>query len=1258
MEKKHIKTQVFSCNETAAITHYPLAKISAFIILTCGVSGSTSVQAEYTDMVSGANVVRTGEVIHSGNRQTVENGGESRDATINQRGVQIVRKNGTTYSTTINKDGLQRLYANGTANFTTINPGGEQEIQLQGLAKNTKINGGAQTIHAAGNATHTVIAQNGTQSIQNEGLAYGTTIESGNLHVAKGGTAAHSTVKGSGSLNVNAGGQLTGKTLILEQGKLNFNAESPEDVLRSDGQLIFQRDDYTLDFGLGGSSLGAVVQNSPGKTLTLTKPSHYHSETRIEQGTVKAAEKHVLSPNSPFATYPKATLDLGAFDQKLIALNNNGTVNFGNSDKSGTTLIVTGDYGSHFGLLQMNATLGDDNSPADKLIVEGNTSGHTYVQVNNLGGSGAKTLNGIELIKVAGKSAGIFSQRGRIVAGSYDYQLQRGAGDNQRNWYLNSRHTYLPRSLPEPDLPPPPPPPVVVFTPSAPQAPIDKPVPAYAPFTPLVTQSVIGEDILSGNTQRVSGGGITYFNSVQSGGRQWIQKDGVSNNTLIQGGTQSIENGGIANNTIITPAGGELKVLAGGVANNAGILGRGYLHIASGGVLTGRTQIKEQGQITFAPSNSQDALQNNGELLFELDQLSTLDFSVGGRGGLTLNSPGNNLSLTTANSYQGLTRVQRGTLIAGGFVQDANNNIIRADRENRFSPDSAHVIEQMGTLHLGGANQTIRLLYNVGTVNFGNSINNQLTITGDYIGDDSLLRMNARLSDDSSAANKLIIGGNTHGKTRVLVNNLGGSGAKTLNGIELITVAGRSDGVFVKNSRIVAGSYEYDLHRGSDDNQSNWYLSSNLTDDNTMAISTMAISGLASEESGLDTPLAPIPIDTDVLTDVVPETNNSGTPHVVVPETNVPEINSGNTPLVIEPSINNVGPLPTTKPEINSITALPGADSDVDTNVMTLRPEAGAYSANLSAANNLFITSLNDRLGETHYTDVHTGERRVTSMWLRNEGGHQRTRESQGQLSSLINRYVVQLGGDIAQWSDNVWGHFRLGMMAGYGNSKSKTESRLSGYSARSSIDGYSTGLYSTWYANNEEKSGLYIDSWVQYSWFNNSISGQELATERYKSKGLTASVESGYTFKLAENMTKNAAYFIQPKAQMTWMGVKADEHKEENGSNISGVGQGNIQTRLGVKAFMNGYSDLDRGNNRIFQPFIEATWLHNTKTFGTTLDSMTVQQSGTTNIGELKLGVEGHISERLGLWGNVGQQIGGQGYSDTAVVLGVKYQF
>ncbi len=117
----------------------------------------------------------------------------------------------------------------------------------------------------------------------------------------------------------------------------------------------------------------------------------------------------------------------------------------------------------------------------------------------------------------------------------------------------------------------------------------------------------------------------------------------------------------------------------------------------------------------------------------------------------------------------------------------------------------------------------------------------------------------------------------------------------------------------------------------------------------------------------------------------------------------------------------------------------------------------------------------------------------------------------------------------------------------------------------------------------------------------NDMVDGQNLAIEEYKSKGITASVESGYTFKIGENTAKNPTYFIQPKVQVTWMDIKADDHIEANGTHVSSKGNGNIQTRLGVKTFMSGDADQDRD----IQPFMETNWVHNTKNFGTTMDGI-----------------------------------------------------
>ncbi|MGH1476930.1 autotransporter outer membrane beta-barrel domain-containing protein [Yersinia proxima] len=537
--------------------------------------------------------------------------------------------------------------------------------------------------------------------------------------------------------------------------------------------------------------------------------------------------------------------------------------------------------------------------------------------------------------------------------------------------------------------------------------------------------------------------------------------------------------------------------------------------------------------------------------------------------------------LNALNTYAGTTTIDGG--------------VLRAGASSAFSAASDYDVHSAGQLDLAGYDQTLANLHNAGVVSFNGAPGTVLTVTGDYTGNDGFLNFNTALNDDNSATDKLLVEGNTSGTTYVSVTNIGGSGAATLNGIELVQVNGLSDGEFVKNGRIVAGAYDYSLVRGADANAGNWYLTSSAIP--------------------ADDPVKPLP------------------PPPVPPVPPVP-------PIV---------PISPVEPRTS---ANPAASPQLE------RPEAGGYAANLSAANNLFVTTLHDRLGETQYIDALTGEKKVTSMWMRNEGGHTQSHDSYGQLGTQANRYVLQLGGDIAQWSNDGQDRLHLGIMVGYGNSQSKTESHLSGYSANAAVDGYSTGVYGTWYANETDKSGLYVDSWAQYSWFNNTVDGQDLNSEEYKSKGVTASIESGYTFKIGENSAKNATYFIQPKAQAIWMGVKADDHKETNGTNVSGEGDGNIQTRLGIRAFMNGYSDQDKGKDRVFQPFVEANWIHNTKDFGTIMDTVTVNQAGTANIAELKVGVEGQINKKLNIWGNVGQQVGSKSYSDTNVMLGVKYNF
>lgn len=480
-------------------------------------------------------------------------------------------------------------------------------------------------------------------------------------------------------------------------------------------------------------------------------------------------------------------------------------------------------------------------------------------------------------------------------------------------------------------------------------------------------------------------------------------------------------------------------------------------------------------------------------------------------------------------------------------------------------------------------------------VNFGHADGEPwqtLTINEDFTGNGGKLVFNTVLNDDTSETDKLKVLGNTAGNAFVVVNNIGGTGAQTIEGIEIIEVAGNSDGTFDKAGRIVAGAYDYNVVlKGS-----NWYLTSFIP--------------------APPDPEDPDPVDPDPVDPIDPDPVDPVDPIIPEPE---------------EP----VAP-PVTEQQY--------------------RPEAGSYLANNYAANTLFMTRLHDRLGETQYVDMLTGEKKVTSLWMRNVGAHTRFKDGSGQLKTQSNSYVMQLGGDLAQWSSDGLDRWHLGAMAGYANSQNRTQSSLTGYHSRGQVTGYSVGLYGTWYANDADKTGTYVDTWALYNWFDNKVMGQEQAAEKYKSSGITASVEAGYSFKLGES--ERNSYWLQPKAQVVWMDVQADSHREANGTRVKDNTDGNLMTRLGVKAFINGHNAIDDGKSREFQPFVEANWIHNTQTTSVKMDDVSNDMRGTKNIGELKVGVEGQITPRLNVWSNVAQQVGDIGYSDTRGMLGVKYNF
>ncbi|ATF91314.1 autotransporter outer membrane beta-barrel domain-containing protein [Cedecea neteri] len=625
----------------------------------------------------------------------------------------------------------------------------------------------------------------------------------------------------------------------------------------------------------------------------------------------------------------------------------------------------------------------------------------------------------------------------------------------------------------------------------------------------------------------------------------------------------------------------------------------GILQVAENGALGSTSSLLTFNGGTLQLSNSFDleraiTLESAGGTLDTQAFNTTISQGVTGSGSLTKLGSGA-LTMTGDSTYTGPTTLAEGSLdVTGSLVSDVTAKMLT--ELSGTGSIGAATLETGSTLTVGSplqnndaaASFTVNgALNNSGTVNLSRSANitgNRLNVSGDYVGGaDSRLNINTVLGDDSSLTDKLVIHGGTSGSTVLTVNNVGGQGAQTEQGIEVVTVDGNSAaGAFSQSGRIVAGAWDYSLVQKGQ----NWYLTS--------------MSNLPP-----DPPVDPVtpPVDP------------------------------------IEPPIDNI--TPPTQPDP----------------VRVYRPEAGSYLVNLAAANTLFNLTLDDREGATEYR-APLDERGLarSTFWLRQEGGQNRFHTGEGQISSSANRYVAQMGNEFLHGTSNQTDRWGAGLMAGYGNVSGSSRSNLTGYRSDSEMDGYSVGAYGTWYQNAVSREGVYVDGWVMYNWFNNRVSSDDLPSEDYKSRGFTASLESGYNMLLSES--ERQAVYLEPQAQLTWMGVHSPEHTESGGTRIQDSGQGNLQSRLGVRLYLRGHRKEDDGKGREFKPYVEADWLHNSKNFGVKMGDTLLNEEGARNIGQLKLGVQGQISHDLNMWGGVAQQIGDKGYHDTSAMIGVKYGF
>lgn len=499
------------------------------------------------------------------------------------------------------------------------------------------------------------------------------------------------------------------------------------------------------------------------------------------------------------------------------------------------------------------------------------------------------------------------------------------------------------------------------------------------------------------------------------------------------------------------------------------------------------------------------------------------------QGTLTLDGSANGAQLTSnivGQSGSALQLTNGATLT--GWIDPTDVNIDASSRWNMNASSQVNQLNHSGEIY---------------STSLGGGVFNTLTVLDNYSAQNGLVVLNSQLGGDGSPTDQLIVQGNTTGSTRIVVNNVDGSGAQTLNGIPIVLVRGQSNGQFKLENRVVAGAYEYSLFKGTPTSANgNWYL--------------------RSEQAGGTAP--------------------------------------------------------------------------------KWRPEVGAYLGNQYLANVMQMHTLYDRQN-ARFSDQNG------SVWGRVITSHTSSNAASGNITQGSNYSLIHFGADFGV-ADLADGKLHLGAMGSYGDGRTDANAKGNDYEARGDIDGYNLGLYATWYDKSRASGGAYVDSWMQYGWYNNKVQGDKQVQEKYDSQAWSASIETGYDLVLKDNNERT--FHLIPQFQAAYSRFNGDDHRESNGSLIHRQNGGTLNTRLGIRIA----GESEDTESKAARPFVELNWLHADKNTTIGFNETDVAQGIPKNRVEIKMGVQGNLSKSLSGWVNIGLQNGASDYYRAEGMAGMKY--
>ena len=176
---------------------------------------------------------------------------------------------------------------------------------------------------------------------------------------------------------------------------------------------------------------------------------------------------------------------------------------------------------------------------------------------------------------------------------------------------------------------------------------------------------------------------------------------------------------------------------------------------------------------------------------------------------------------------------------------------------------------------------------------------------------------------------------------------------------------------------------------------------------------------------------------------------------------------------------------------------------------------------------------------------------------------------------------------------------------------------------------------------------------WVHYAWYNNQLSGPAQShTTKYDSHGYALSAEAGYGFEL-NRKEDGRAWILEPHVQVIYNHLKTESFHDSSSTWYSNSTDNGWQSRVGARLYGQ-LAEQDKG----VVPFVEFNWLHNSFGNRVSLNGVALESDIGKNIGEVKIGIQGEVSDNLSIWGHLGAQRGSESFKRYELQLGLGWQW